>query len=51
MWRRVIASRRQALQTALWEDSVPTQMYQARFYDFNVWSGHKEIRKLRYNAP
>jgi hypothetical protein len=24
---------------------------QKRFYGFNVWSGHKQIKKLRYYAP
>jgi putative transposase len=26
----------------------PTRFWQARFYDFNVWTEHKRIEKLRY---
>jgi REP-associated tyrosine transposase len=26
----------------------PQRIWQARFYDFNVWSEHKRIEKLRY---
>jgi putative transposase len=27
---------------------VPRQFWQRRFYDFNLWSQHKEIEKLKY---
>jgi REP element-mobilizing transposase RayT len=27
---------------------VPTSFWQARFYDFNVWSAKKRVEKLRY---
>ena len=26
----------------------PNRFWQARFYDFNVWTEHKRIEKLRY---
>jgi putative transposase len=26
----------------------PHRLWQARFYDFNVWTEHKRIEKLRY---
>jgi hypothetical protein len=26
----------------------PQRFWQARFYDFNVWTEHKRIEKLRY---
>ncbi len=28
--------------------SLPNPFWQARFYDFNVWTEHKRIEKLRY---
>jgi putative transposase len=27
---------------------IPRQFWQRRFYDFNLWSQHKEIEKLKY---
>jgi len=27
---------------------IPSQIWQPRFYDFNVWTEHKRIEKLRY---
>jgi putative transposase len=30
------------------EASTPTRFWQARFYDFNVWTEPKRIEKLRY---
>jgi putative transposase len=27
---------------------VPRHVWQARFYDFNVWTEHKRVEKLRY---
>ena len=32
---------------SLWEDT-PRQIWQRRFYDFNVWSEGKRVDKLRY---
>jgi putative transposase len=29
-------------------DDVPQHIWQKRFYDFNVWTEHKRIEKLRY---
>lgn len=34
-------------QTGLWE-AAPDQVWQKRFYDFNVWTGPKRIEKLCY---
>jgi len=34
-------------QTRLWE-SPPVHVWQARFYDFNLWTERKRIEKLRY---
>lgn len=48
--RRVLAaqSRRQkSVQAALF-DPPPHPIWQARFYDFNVWSARKCVEKLRY---
>jgi len=28
--------------------NASSQIWQARFYDFNVWSAHKRVEKLRY---
>ena len=39
--------RRRTLQMGLW-DREPCHVWQARFYDFNVWAEHKRIEKLRY---
>jgi putative transposase len=30
------------------EPAAPRHVWQARFYDFNVWTEHKRIEKLRY---
>jgi putative transposase len=51
--RRILASRqrqqrRQRNQPWLWQDTVSNRMWQARFYDFNVWSGRKRVEKVRY---
>jgi putative transposase len=32
----------------LWPGSVSRHIWQARFYDFNVWTEQKRIEKLRY---
>jgi putative transposase len=29
-------------------DSTPIHVWEARFYDFNVWTQHKRVEKLRY---
>ncbi len=29
-------------------DSKPAQVWQARFYDFNVWTERKRVEKVRY---
>ena len=51
--RRILASRkrqerRHPQQPALWQDTPGNRMWQARFYDFNVWSGRKRVEKVRY---
>jgi putative transposase len=47
--RRVNRRRKQAAieQGVLWEQ-VREPVWQRRFYDFNVWSAHKQVEKLRY---
>jgi REP element-mobilizing transposase RayT len=40
--------RRKSMQRRLFPDSVPKRFWQARFYDFNVWTAKKRIEKLRY---
>jgi REP-associated tyrosine transposase len=47
--RRVLAQlrRRNPRQGALFEHA-PRHIWQARFYDFNVWTERKRIEKLRY---
>jgi putative transposase len=39
--------KRNADQSSLWEPG-PVHVWQARFYDFNVWKKHKRVEKLRY---
>jgi putative transposase len=39
--------RKNAVQEALF-DAEPIHVWQARFYDFNVWTKRKRIEKLRY---
>lgn len=51
--RRIVASRkrrerRNRTQAALWEHSSTNRIWQARFYDYNVWSGRKRVEKVRY---
>ena len=41
-WKR----RHRAEQPEFWEP--PHQLWQPRFYDFNVWSERKRVEKLRY---
>jgi hypothetical protein len=48
--RRVLAQarrRRNPSQASLF-DHAPQHIWQKRFYDFNVWTEHKRIEKLRY---
>ena len=41
--------RRDLRQGSLFGDaSQPRAFWQARFYDFNVWTGKKRVEKLRY---
>ena len=44
--RRWLSPRRALLQSTPWP--LPRRIWQARFYDFNVWTEHKRIEKLRY---
>jgi putative transposase len=46
---RALRSPTQPLQSRLWAESLEQRhVWQARFYDFNVWSKGKRIEKLRY---
>jgi putative transposase len=48
--RRVLAQarrKRDPAQLSLFDRS-PQHIWQKRFYDFNVWTEHKRIEKLRY---
>ena len=48
--RRVLAQtrrQRSPAQATLF-DRIPQHIWQKRFYDFNVWTEHKRIEKLRY---
>jgi hypothetical protein len=48
--RRVLARARRKhdpAQRSLFDHS-PQHIWQKRFYDFNVWTEHKRIEKLRY---
>jgi REP element-mobilizing transposase RayT len=41
--------RRNPLQRNLFGDELPRRVFwQARFYDFNVWTTKKRVEKLRY---
>ena len=48
--RRVLAQprRRRNPTHAVLFDHLPQHIWQKRFYDFNVWTEHKRIEKLRY---
>jgi putative transposase len=47
--RRVLGtSLRRRNQPTLWTATEPAHVWQRRFYDFNVWTEHKRIEKLRY---
>ena len=48
--RRVLAQQRRrriSAQTELFVQ-IPQRIWQARFYDFNVWTSRKRVEKLRY---
>jgi putative transposase len=45
--RRVLAEARRSSQLSL-VDHSPQHIWQKRFCDFNVWTEHKRIEKLRY---
>ena len=51
--RRILAAckrkqRKHQNQPWLWQDTAGNRIWQARFYDFNVWSGRKRVEKVRY---
>lgn len=51
--RRMLSARkrrekRKAAPGRLWLDPAPQHIWQARFYDYNVWSGRKQVEKVRY---
>jgi putative transposase len=51
--QRVLTRRRQRVPRCLppfgkGREIVPMPIWQPRFYDFNVWTEHKRIEKLRY---
>ncbi len=48
--RRIVveAKRRSNPAQAALLDQAPQHIWQKRFYDFNVWTEHKRIEKLRY---
>ena len=48
--RRVLVQAKRRASTAQTDlfDHAPQHIWQKRFYDFNVWTEHKRIEKLRY---
>jgi putative transposase len=51
--RRMLSSRkrrekRKAAQEGIGLDPVPQHIWQARFYDYNVWTGLKQVEKVKY---
>ena len=51
--RRIVAAqkrrdRRNCRQPSLLQDLPSSRVWQARFYDYNVWSGRKRTEKMRY---
>jgi putative transposase len=47
--QRVVPRRRRRNSTQGWlSKSEPMPVWQPRFYDFNVWTEHKRVEKLRY---
>lgn len=45
--QRLLRRRKSAIQPGLF-DGQPVQIWQARFYDFNVWTERKRVEKLNY---
>src|SRR6185437_6782876 len=50
--RRVIAAQKRdagmnATQDSLCQDLPGSRMWQARFYDYHVWTRHKRVEKIR----
>ena len=45
--QRILGRRRSSRQQVFFEAEA-MHVWQARFYDFNVWSGRKRVEKLRY---
>ena len=48
--RRILAARKRKQnekQGSLWADISANRLWQARFYDYNVWRGRKRVEKLR----
>ena len=51
--RRILSVRKRrekqkAAQEGLWLNPAPQHIWQARFYDYNVSNGRKQVEKLRY---
>ena len=51
--RRILSARQRrekqkAAQEGLRLNPVPQHIWQARFYDYNVWGGRKQMEKVRY---
>ncbi len=46
--RRLLCAARRHNQPLLWKRDGSAHVWQRRFYDFNVWTEHKRIEKLRY---
>ena len=51
--RRMLCARkrrekRKAAQEGISLDPVPQHIWQARFYDYNVWRGQKQLEKVKY---
>ena len=46
---RSLRARTDSRQSLLWANALEAKhIWQARFYDFNVWSDKKRVEKLRY---
>jgi putative transposase len=45
--RLLSASRKKRDTPKLFDDSLAKKFWQRRFYDFNVWSAHKRVEKLK----
>jgi REP element-mobilizing transposase RayT len=46
--RLLSASRKKRDTPKLFDDSLAKKFWQRRFYDFNAWSAHKRVEKLKY---